>query len=99
MTVARCGLLRRAAPHSWRRGSAVEARPVRYPAPGPAVQERDYVIALIGDVVGALDGLAAIEQDMVAQGDLVSVRYRIEPTHSRELFGIPRAVPKLVQSR
>jgi len=56
---------------------------------GPAVQGRDRVIALIGDVVGALDGLAATEQDMVAQGDLVSVRYRIEATHSRDLFGIP----------
>ena len=56
---------------------------------GPAVQGRDRVIALICGVVGALDGLAATEQDMVAYGDLVTVRYRIEATHSGDLFGVP----------
>ena len=56
---------------------------------GPAVQGRDRVIALIGDVVGALDGLAATEQDMVARGDTVTARYRIEATQSGDLFGVP----------
>ena len=56
---------------------------------GRAVQGRDHVIALIGDVVGALDDLTAIEQDMAAHGDTVTARYRIEATHSRDLFGIP----------
>jgi anti-anti-sigma factor len=56
---------------------------------GPALQGRDRVIALIGDVVGALHGLTATEQDMVAHGDLVTVRYCIEATHSGELFGVP----------
>ena len=56
---------------------------------GRAVQGRDRVIALIGDVVGALGGLATNEQDMVAQGDLVTVRYSIEASHSGDLFGVP----------
>jgi hypothetical protein len=30
---------------------------------------------------------------MVAHGDLVTVRYRIEATHSRDLFGAPRHRP------
>ena len=56
---------------------------------GPALRGRDRVVALIGDVVGALDGLTATEQDMAAHGDTVTVRYRIEATHSRDLFGVP----------
>ena len=56
---------------------------------GPAVRGRDRVVALIGDVLGALDGLTATEQDMAAHGDTVTVRYRIEATHSRDLFGVP----------
>jgi anti-sigma B factor antagonist len=56
---------------------------------GRAVRGRDHVIALIGDVVGALDGLTATEQDMTAHGDTVTVRYRIEATHSRDLLGMP----------
>ena len=56
---------------------------------GPAVRGRDYVVALIGEVVGALDGLTATEQDMAAHGDTVTVRYRIEATHSGDLFGVP----------
>jgi hypothetical protein len=56
---------------------------------GPPVQGRHRVIALIGDVVGALDGLTATEQDMVAPGDTGTVRYHIEATYSGDLFGIP----------
>jgi len=56
---------------------------------GPALHGRDRVIALIGEVLGALDGLTATEQDMIAHADIVSARYRIEATHSRVLFGVP----------
>jgi anti-anti-sigma factor len=56
---------------------------------GPAVHGRDGVVALIGEVVGALDGLTATEQGMVAHGDTVAVRYRIEASHSGDLFGVP----------
>jgi anti-sigma B factor antagonist len=58
---------------------------------GPVVRGRDRVIALIGEVVGALDGLTATEQDMVAHGDTVTVRYRIDATHGGDLFGVPAA--------
>jgi predicted ester cyclase len=56
---------------------------------GHAAQGRTQVITLIDEVVGALDGLTATEQGMVAHGDTVTVRYRIEATHSGDLFGIP----------
>jgi len=56
---------------------------------GPVLHGRDRVIALIGEVLGALDGLTATEQDMIAHADIVSARYRIEATHSRVLFGVP----------
>ena len=56
---------------------------------GRTVQGRDHVVALIGEVVGALDGLTATEQHMAAHGDTVTVRYRIEATHSRDLLGMP----------
>ena len=56
---------------------------------GPALHGRDRVIALIGEVLGALDGLTATEQDMIAHADTVTARYRIEATHSRVLFGVP----------
>ena len=41
------------------------------------------------EVVGALNGLTATEQYMIAEGDTVAVRYLIEATGSGELFGIP----------
>ena len=56
---------------------------------GPVLHGRDRVIALIGEVLGALDGLTATEQDMIAHADTVTARYRIEATHSRVLFGVP----------
>ena len=56
---------------------------------GPVLHGRDRVIALIGEVLGALVGLTATEQDMIAHADIVSARYRIEATHSRVLFGVP----------
>jgi len=56
---------------------------------GPALHGRDRVIALIGEVLGALDGLTATEQDMIVHADIVTARYRIEATHSRVLFGVP----------
>ena len=36
-----------------------------------------------------MPGATATEQDMAAHGDTVTVRYRIEATHSRDLFGVP----------
>jgi len=54
-----------------------------------AIKGRDNVAALIGGVVGALGGLTATEQFMVAEGDTITVRYSIEARHSGELFGVP----------
>jgi predicted ester cyclase len=55
---------------------------------GSPIAGQDQVIALIDEVVGALDGLTVTEQKMTADGDTVVVRYVIEATHSRELFGV-----------
>jgi predicted ester cyclase len=56
---------------------------------GPTVKGRDNVSALIREVVGALNGLTATEQYMIAEDDTIAVRYLIEATGSGELFGIP----------
>jgi predicted ester cyclase len=54
-----------------------------------AIKGRDNVTALLRAVVGALGGLTATEQFMVAEGDTIAVRYSIEARHSGELLGVP----------
>jgi predicted ester cyclase len=47
------------------------------------------VAALLRGFVGALPDLTATEQDLVAEGDTVAVRYVVEATHKGDLMGIP----------
>jgi predicted ester cyclase len=49
----------------------------------------DNVAALVGGFIEALPDLTASEQDIVAEGDTVAVRYIVEATHKGELLGIP----------
>jgi predicted ester cyclase len=47
------------------------------------------VAAMLRGFVGALPDLTATEQDLVAEGDTVVVRYVVEATHKGDLMGIP----------
>ncbi len=47
------------------------------------------VAAMLRGFVGALPDLTATEQDIVAEGDTVAVRYVVEATHKGDLMGIP----------
>jgi len=47
------------------------------------------VAAMLRGFVGALPDLTATEQDLVAEGDTVAVRYVVEATHKGDLMGIP----------
>ena len=49
----------------------------------------DNVAALVRGFIEALPDLTASEQDIVAEGDTVAVRYIVEATHKGELLGIP----------
>jgi predicted ester cyclase len=49
----------------------------------------DNVAALVSGIIDGLPDLTATEQDMVAEGDTVAVRYVVEGTHTGELLGIP----------
>ncbi len=51
---------------------------------------------LLGAFIGALPDLEAVEQDIVAEGDLVMVRLVVSATHKGDLLGIP-ATGKPVQ--
>jgi predicted ester cyclase len=44
---------------------------------------------LVGGFIEALPDLTASEQDIVAEGDTVAVRYIVEATHKGDLLGIP----------
>jgi len=48
----------------------------------------DNVAALVRGFIDALPDLTATEQDIVAEGDTVAVRYIVEATHKRDLLGI-----------
>ena len=49
----------------------------------------DNVAALVRGILDALPDLTATEQDIIAEGDTVAVRYVVEATHTGDLLGIP----------
>jgi steroid delta-isomerase-like uncharacterized protein len=53
------------------------------------VEGRDNFAGLIGAIVAALPDLRNIEQDIIAERDIVSVRAVVEGTHKGDLLGIP----------
>jgi steroid delta-isomerase-like uncharacterized protein len=53
------------------------------------VEGRDNFAGLIGAIVGALPDLRNVEQDIIAERDIVSVRAVVEGTHKGDLLGIP----------
>jgi steroid delta-isomerase-like uncharacterized protein len=53
------------------------------------VEGRDNFAGLIGAIVAALPDLRNIEQDIIAERDIVSVRAVVEGTHRGDLLGIP----------
>jgi steroid delta-isomerase-like uncharacterized protein len=50
---------------------------------------RDNIVNLLRVFIGALPDLVAVEQDLIASGDLVAVRLVVTATHSADLLGIP----------
>jgi predicted ester cyclase len=53
-----------------------------------SIEGSDNLIALLRGFIGALPDLNAQEQDIVANGDTVAVRFVVEATHEGELLGI-----------
>ncbi len=53
------------------------------------VEGRDNIVGLLQGFIGALPDLDAVEQEMVAEGNSVWVRYVINATHQGDLLGIP----------
>src|SRR5437899_4495093 len=53
------------------------------------VEGRDNFAGLIGAIVSALPDLRNVEQDIIAERDIVSVRAVVAGTHKRDLLGIP----------
>ena len=48
----------------------------------------DDMVGLLNQFLGALSGLHAEEQDVIASGDLVAVRLVVSATHTGDLLGI-----------
>jgi steroid delta-isomerase-like uncharacterized protein len=53
------------------------------------VEGRDNFAGLVGAIVAALPDISNVEQDIIAERDIVSVRAVVEGTHKGELLGIP----------
>jgi steroid delta-isomerase-like uncharacterized protein len=53
------------------------------------VEGRDNFVGLVGAIVAALPDLRNVEQDIIAERDIVSVRAVVEGTHKGDLLGIP----------
>jgi predicted SnoaL-like aldol condensation-catalyzing enzyme len=53
------------------------------------IEGPDNVVALLQGFIGGLPDLNAVEQDALAQGDLVAMRFVINATHGGSLFGVP----------
>ena len=53
------------------------------------VEGRENFAGLIGAIVAALPDLSNVEQDVIAERDIVSVRAVVEGTHKGDLLGIP----------
>jgi steroid delta-isomerase-like uncharacterized protein len=49
----------------------------------------DNVVGMLAGFIGALAGLNAAEQDIVAEADLVVIRLVVTATHSGDLLGVP----------
>ena len=60
------------------------------------VEGRENFAGLIGAIVAALPDIRNVEQDIIAERDIVSVRAVVEGTHKGDLLGIP-ASGKLVR--
>lgn len=54
-----------------------------------AVEGVENVVELLRGFIGALPDLEATEHEIVAEGDLVAVRFTVEATHQGDLLGIP----------
>ena len=52
------------------------------------VEGVENLVGLLRGFIGALPDLNAQEQDIVAQGDTVAVRFVVEATHEGDLLGI-----------
>ncbi len=52
------------------------------------VEGRDNIVGLLKGFIGALPDLNAVEQEMIAEGDTVMVRYLVDATHDGDLLGI-----------
>src|SRR3979490_423514 len=53
------------------------------------VEGRENFAGLISAIVSALPDLRNVEQDIIAERDIVSVRAVVEGTHKGDLLGIP----------
>lgn len=53
-----------------------------------SIEGSDNLIALLRSFIAALPDLNAQEQDVVADGDTVAVRFVVEATHEGELLGM-----------
>ena len=53
------------------------------------VEGRENFAGLIGAIVTALPDLQNVEQDLIAERDIVSVRAVVDGTHKGDLLGIP----------
>ena len=54
-----------------------------------SIEGSENLVALLRSFIGALPDLNAQEQDLVADGDTVAVRFVVEATHEGDLLGIP----------
>jgi steroid delta-isomerase-like uncharacterized protein len=53
------------------------------------VEGRDNFVGLISAIVSALPDLHNVEQDIIAERDVVAVRAVVDGTHKGDLLGIP----------
>ena len=53
------------------------------------IEGSENVTQMLRGIIGALPDLNAAEQDLVANGNSVAVRYVVEGTHQGNLLGIP----------
>ena len=53
-----------------------------------SIEGSDNLVTLLRSFIGALPDLNAQEQDIVADGDTVAVRFVVEATHEGELLGM-----------
>lgn len=53
------------------------------------VEGRDNFKGLVGAIVAALPDLRNVEQDIIAERDIVCVRAAVDGTHTGDLLGIP----------